>query len=118
MANGTKSPAALRIKPPPVYSDEAAAAETPPEESPMLEGGATITLAGPDREAFKTALGHECKVGDKYYVELTATEVTPESIKFSIDNVESDYEEGAEASAEAPAAGGEAPARSPAMTYA
>lgn len=84
----------------------------------MLEGGGTITLTGPDREAFKTALGHECKPGDKYLVELTATDVTPESIAFSLDSVEAEY---AEEPAEKAPAGGETPARSsksPAMTYA
>lgn len=84
-----------------------------------MEGG-TITIAGADREAFKAMLGHECKVGDKYTVELTATEVSPNAITFSLDNVESEYEEEelpeSEVSAEAPAA---APgAKSPAMTYA
>jgi hypothetical protein len=107
MANG-KPPSALRITEAP--------AEIPIEEA-APEGG-TITLVGPDREAFKAALGHECKPGDKYTVELTATEVTPEAIAFSIDNVESDYEEEPVPTGEEDV-GAPAPASKPAaMTYA
>ncbi len=107
MANGT-TPAALRLTEAP--------AEMPVEEA-APEGG-TITLVGPDREAFKAALGHECKPGDKYTVELTATEVTPEAIAFSIDNVESDYEEEPVPTGEEDGAAPAEPSRTPAMTYA
>lgn len=106
MPNGkAPSVAALRITP----------AETPPAETPPAEGGGSITLAGPDRQAFKDMLGHECKVGDKYTVELTATEVTPESISFTLDDVQSEYDEGAETPPEAAAPAG---SKTPAMTYA
>ena len=110
MPNGSKAPAALRITP------DSVAAAAPPEEVP-IEGGGSITLSGPDRQAFKDMLGHECKVGDKYTLEVTATEVTPESISFSLDNAESEYEEGAEETAppEAAAPAGE---KTAAMTYA
>lgn len=89
----------------------------------MEEGGAAgaggFELTGDARQTFKDMLGHECKVGDKYTIEVTATDVTPNSIAFSIDNVESEYEEGAPAEEEAPAApAGPAASKTPAMTYA
>lgn len=116
MANNAP-PAALRIKPPP----EAPPDETPPE-TPPEDGAGTITLTGPDLDAFKAAVGHDCKVGDNYTVELTATDVSPDSITFSLDDVEAEYGEG-EGDNEPPesekaSGGGAGSARTPAMTYA
>ncbi len=121
MPNGNgKSVAALRITPAPPSPDEAAVIpleeELPPEET----GAGGFELVGPAKDAFKEMLGHECKVGDTYTLQVTATDVTPGSIAFSIDSVESEYEEEpvptGEEDGAAPAAPAEA--RTPAMTYA
>lgn len=115
MAN--KPPAALRLS-------ESAPPEPAASEAPMMEmgeeGAGSFELTGDARGAFKDMLGHECKVGDKYTIEVTATAVTPGSITFSLDNVESDYEEapGAESQAAPVGPGGAAGAKTPAMTYA
>lgn len=117
MANGTP-PAALRIKPAPEEPQNNEGDVVAPDET-----GGTITLTGPDREAFKAALGHECKVGDRYTVELTATDVSPESITFSLDNVEAEYGEGEGEGEPEEAPGGMGAGmteakKTPAMTYA
>jgi len=109
MPNGNKPPAALRL------SEEAAPALDEGLDEQAAGGAGGFELTGEAHRAFKDMLGHECKVGDKYTLEVTATAVSPNSTTFSLDNVESEYEE----EAAAPAA--PAPARSsktPAMTYA
>ncbi len=72
-------------------------------------GEPTLEVTGAAREAF----GTECKVGDSYLVTVTATEVSPERIAFTIDSVEPEYEE--EAAPETPAP---AKSKTAAMTYA
>lgn len=105
--NGTP-PSALRIKPSP---DDSA----PPEED---SGSGTITLTGPDRQAFKDALGADCKSGEKYTVELTATDVSPDSITFTLDDVESEPDEGdAGEGGETDEGAAPADSKSAAMTY-
>lgn len=129
MANG-KTPPALRLTP------EAAPAEPQNNEGDVAApdetgggGAGTITLTGPDRAAFTAAAGHECKVGDKYTVELTVTDASPDSITFTLDDVEAEYGEGegegepAEGEAGGAAAGAEGlgagmASKTPAMTYA
>jgi hypothetical protein len=119
MPNGNKPPAALRLS-------EAAPLEPPAVETPMMEEGAVgagagaggFELTGDAHRAFKDMLGHECKVGDKYTIEVTATDVTPNSIAFSLDNVESEYEEPPVAAAEESPVGPAGKTRTPAMTYA
>ena len=86
-------------------------------EEPAGAGG--FELSGESRRAFKDMVGHECKVGDKYTIEVTATSVTPNSIAFSLDNVESEYDEDESPAEEAPAAPtGPADSKTPALTYA
>jgi len=82
----------------------------------MGETPGGFELTGESHRAFKDMLGHECKVGDKYTIEVTATSVTPSSIAFSLDNVESEYEEEPPAAEEAPAAAPSGPSK--ALTYA
>jgi len=114
MPNGNKPPAALRLS-------EAAPAEEAPALGEEAGGAGEFELTGDAHTAFKDLLGHECKVGDKYTLEVTATNVTPNSTTFSLDNVESEYEEapGGGAESEAAAASpGPAASKTPAMTYA
>jgi len=108
MPNGNKPPAALRLS-----------EEPPAEEAPMMgETPGGFELTGEAHQAFKDMLGHECKVGDKYTLEVTATAVTPDSTTFSLDNVESEYEEPEEAAPTSPGPSGAAGKKTPAMTYA
>ncbi len=81
--NGTP-PAALRI------TAAKAPADAPPDEAPPDEGGSTFEVTGAARQQF----GTECKVGDSYALTATATEVTPDSITFTLDDVESEPDEG------------------------
>ena len=109
MPNGNKPPAAIRI------SEEAAPALDEGLDEQAAGGAGGFELTGEAHQAFKDMLGHECKVGDKYTLEVTATAVTPQSTTFSLDNVESEYEEApAEEAAPAPARS----SKTPAMTYA
>jgi len=110
MPNGNKPPAALRIP-----AEAAPALGEGLDEQAAGAGG--FELTGEAHQAFKGMLGHECKPGDKYTLEVTATSVTPNSTAFSLDNVESEYEEEAPA-AQAPAAPSGSSAKTPALTYA
>ncbi len=104
--NGTP-PAALRI------TAAKAPADAPPDEA-AAEDGSTFEVTGAARQQF----GTECKVGDRYTIEATATEVTPDSITFTLDDVESEPDEG-DAGETGETDEGAAPDKSktPAMTY-
>ena len=84
----------------------------------MGETPGGFELTGESHRAFKDMLGHACKPGDKYTLEVTATDVTPNSVAFSLDNVESEYEEEAPAEEAPPAPAAGSSSKTPALTYA